>query len=120
MASPALPKELLPSFIDRLIDAGREDAHGPTTYTLEGMIDVVRADVEELLNTRQSRPWHECPFPAVRESLLAYGLPDLNSIPGASARDSPAIAEYIAKVIERYEPRLKKVHVSILGNEIAT
>lgn len=107
------PRDLLPSFLDRLIDAGAGDADGPVVYTLEQMIDTVRADLEELLNTRQSRSLHECPYPLVRESILAYGLPDLNSLPGASARDSDAISEHIARLVELFEPRLKNVRVQI-------
>ncbi len=112
MAS-GLPKELLPSFLDRLIDAGRSESSGAVVYTLEQMIDTVRADIEELLNTRQSQPMFDCPYPLVKESILAYGLPDLNSIPGASARDSDAIGEHIAGLIEIFEPRLRNVRVEI-------
>ena len=112
MAS-GLPKELLPSFLDRLIDAGRNESSGTVVYTLEQMIDTVRADIEELLNTRQSQPMFDCPYPLVKESILAYGLPDLNSIPGASARDSDAIGEHIAGLIENFEPRLRNVRVEI-------
>jgi type VI secretion system protein ImpF len=119
MPSVPLPKELLPSFLDRLIDAGRTESTGPGGYSLEQTIDAVRADLEELLNTRQSRAWSEIPYAAVRTSLLAYGLPDLNSIPGASSRDSQVVAEHIGAVVERYEPRLKKVRVNIVGDEFA-
>lgn len=106
-------KELLPSFLDRLIDAGRSNASSAVVYTLEQMIDTVRADLEELLNTRQSQPMFDCPYPLVKESILSYGLPDLNSIPGASARDSDAIGEHIAKLIEIFEPRLRNVRVEL-------
>jgi type VI secretion system protein ImpF len=106
------PRDLLPSFLDRLIDAGA-DASGAVVYTLERMIDAVRADLEELLNTRQSRSMIDCPYPLVKDSILAYGLPDLNSISGVSARDSGAISRHIARLIEKFEPRLKNVHVEI-------
>lgn len=110
-ASPQ--RELMPSFLDRLIDAGQAGPTGAVVYTLEQMIDTVRADLEELLNTRQSQPLHDCPYPLVKESILGYGLPDLNSIPGATARDSDVIGEHIAMLIERFEPRLKNVRVEI-------
>jgi type VI secretion system protein ImpF len=110
---PPASKELLPSFLDRLIDAGRSDASGAVVYTLEEMIDSVRADLEELLNTRQAQPMSDCPYPLVKHSILAYGLPDLNSIPGATARDSDVIGEHIAGLIELFEPRLKNVRVEI-------
>ena len=108
-----LPKEMLPSFIDRLVDAGRDDDSGSVVYTLERMVDAVRADIEELLNTRQARSMIDCPYPLVKDSLLAYGLPDLNSIPGANARDSEAIGRHIAQLVEKFEPRLRNVRVDV-------
>lgn len=112
------PKELLPSFLDRLIDAGVSGDSGQVVYSLEQMIDTVRADLEELLNTRQSRPLHDCPYPNVKESILAYGLPDVNSIPGATIRDSEVVCEHIKRLIELFEPRLKNVHVEMNSEEI--
>ena len=116
----SVPKELLPSFLDRLIDAGRGAGSGPYGYTLEQIIDAVRADLEELLNTRQARPLFDCPYPEVKTSILGYGLPDLNSIPGASARDSGAVAEQITIMVERFEPRLKNVRVIFAGDDFAS
>ncbi len=112
MAS-GLPKELLPSFLDRLLDAGLVDASGGVVYSLEQMTDAVRADIEDLLNTRQSQSMLDCPYPLVKDSILAYGLPDLNSIPGASSRDSEAIGRHIAGLIEKFEPRMKNVRVEV-------
>ena len=108
-------RELLPSFLDRLIDAGQAGPSGPIVYSLEQMIDTVRADLEELLNTRQAQPLYDCPYPLVKDSILGYGLPDLNSIPGAGAGDSEAIGEHIAGLIEKFEPRLRNVRVEIEG-----
>lgn len=115
---PAGPKELLPSFLDRLIDAGVTGDSGDVVYSLDQMIDTVRADLEELLNTRQSRALHDCPYPNVKESILAYGLPDVNSIPGATIRDSDVICDHIRKLIELFEPRLKNVHVEIDSEDV--
>lgn len=108
-------RELMPSFLDRLIDAGQSGASGAVVYTLEQMIDTVRADLEELLNTRQSQSLHDCPYPLVKDSILGYGLPDLNSIP--NARDSEAIGDHISRLIERFEPRLKNVRVEIESDD---
>lgn len=110
-------RDLLPSFIDRLIDAGRSDSSGPVVYTLEQMIDTVRADLEELLNTRQSRLMTDCPFPLVKRSILAYGLPDLTSISGAIASDPGEISDHISELIELFEPRLKNVRVEIVRDD---
>jgi type VI secretion system protein ImpF len=110
-------RDLLPSFIDRLIDAGRTDASGAVVYTLDQMINTVRADLEELLNTRQSRMMFDCPYPLVKRSILAYGLPDLTSISGAIASDPGAISEHISELIELFEPRLKNVSVHIIRDD---
>ena len=41
-----------------------------------------------------------------------WGLPDLSGLSPASSRDRERIAEYVARAIERFEPRLERVSVT--------
>ena len=54
------------------------------------MVDVVRRDLEDLLNTRQSSHGVPAEFDEVQRSIVAYGMPDLTSrstpITAAAAR----------------------------------
>ena len=80
-------------------------------YSVDQMIDAVRRDLEDLLNSHRVAGELVDEFPEVRNSLVTYGLPDLasirTSITDAKAKVSAAIEETIA----RFEPRLTNVQV---------
>lgn len=107
------PQELLASFLDRLIDAGSESAAYHKGYSVQQMVDAVRADLEELLNTRQSRLILDTPYQEVKRSIVFYGLPDLNSIPGITAGATDSIGAILEEQIQLFEPRMRKVRVHI-------
>ncbi len=113
---PPNAKMLMPSFFDRLLEAG-QDSHGPQGYSLEQMISALRADLEDLLNTRQSQSLSTCIYPEVRRSILAYGLPDLNSIPEISGAASDSISSIIEAQVTLFEPRLRNVRAFIIEEE---
>ena len=94
----------------KLIDPNGQPAPG-WGYDHRQMLDAVRRDLEELLNTRQPDPPPE--FPEVARSVVAYGLPDLSSVGGASIPQRDALCRVIEATIARYEPRLRKVRVTI-------
>ena len=88
--------ELRPSLMDRLVDEKLGDSSlldESLFIDVDTYLDSIRGDLEDLLNTRQSRSMVDCPFPLVKASILAYGLPDLNSIPGATARDYVSVQD---------------------------
>lgn len=100
---------LMPSLVDRLIDSdsgGTADRRG---YSLQQMMDSVRRDVEDLLNTRASYYGISGEFPEVAKSVAAYGFPDFGSLRTGSRSDHQAIARLIAEVVMAFEPRLKEV-----------
>src|SRR5205085_2465499 len=45
---------LMPSVLDRLVDPASAGTEGQRGYTLNQMMEAVRKDLEELLNTRQT------------------------------------------------------------------
>jgi type VI secretion system protein ImpF len=106
-----------PSILDRLLDPESAGTAIMTGYTVEKMAQVVRRDLEELLNTMH--PYHSFPdaFPETRESIVTYGLPDLASIESVSATQRAAISGLIRRAVERFEPRLKNVMVSVLSTD---
>src|SRR5581483_10689850 len=74
---------------------------------------VLRA-LEYLLNTVHTA--HDIPaeFSEVRDSLVGYGLPDLASVEAISADQRATIGRMIRQAIERFEPRLRRVKVTLL------
>ncbi len=83
-------------------------------YDVPQMYKAVLRDLEELLNTRQTcRDLPEY-LTEAHDSILFYGLPDLVSTAAVSSAQRTQIGLAIQQVIERFEPRLRDVHVSML------
>ncbi len=79
---------------------------------------MVRRDLEDLLNTRQSS--HSVPpgFEEVLRSLVAFGMPDLTALDAISAQQREDIGRVLEKVVEQFEPRLREVRaVLVEGGE---
>lgn len=110
--SPSSPApRLLPSVLDRLTDP--ESMGGLVAgYDAREMLDAVRADLEELLNTRRTAADVPPEFEQVRNSIVTYGLPDLAGLNVATPGRSAELARVIAEVVARYEPRLTRVKVA--------
>jgi type VI secretion system protein ImpF len=106
------PKQgLMASILDRLIDpasAGTEEQRG---YNLGQMMEAVRKDLEELLNTRQTLDPAGRTRERIRNSILGYGLPDFSAVPVTTVQQRQEIAHALAATIVRYEPRLRDVRV---------
>lgn len=106
------------SLLDRLMD-DRPDLTGEADSEL--LYDVVRykravgRDLEALLNTRCSYLEDEGldPYPLSRDSLLLFGITDLSSLSLLDPEDRMYLRDSIRKTIERHEPRLTKVRVSL-------
>ena len=87
---------LMPSILDRLVDPDSGGTGWRRGYGVEQMIDAVRRDLEDLLNTRQSSGDLPEDFVEVHNSLISFGLPDLTSLNTIS----PHQREEIGRVLE--------------------
>lgn len=119
MPPPQPPQRgMLPTILDRLLDPESAGTAVMTGYTVEKMASAVRRDLEELLNTVSShgRSFPD-DFPETRDSLVTYGLPDLASVEAISGVQRKAIGDLIRRAVERFEPRLKRVKVTVLAAE---
>ncbi|MHB1559326.1 MAG: type VI secretion system baseplate subunit TssE [Isosphaeraceae bacterium] len=109
MERTASQEGLRPSMLDRLIDPESGGTSWRRGYSVEQMIDAVRKDLEDLLNTHKMILDIPEEFAEVRRSIVAYGLPDPASYgtagPGATERVCAAIEE----AITTFEPRLTDV-----------
>ena len=105
---------LMPSIIDRLIDPGSGGTAWRRGYGLEQMIQAVQRDLEDLLNTRQSHEGLPLEFKEVHNSIVAYGLPDLNSMNAITAQQRQQTGRLIEAIIARFEPRLKDIKATLV------
>ena len=109
---------LMPSVLDRLID---QDSAGTTWrrgYGIEQMVDAVRRDLEELLNTRQTHMGLSPEYVELNDSIIAYGLPDLTSLNAITSKDREEIGRKIETIVARFEPRLRDVRASLLNADL--
>ncbi|HXD89235.1 MAG TPA: type VI secretion system baseplate subunit TssE [Urbifossiella sp.] len=112
--SPRNPVRLLPSFLDRLFDP--ESMGGRVAgYDHRQMMNSVRADLEELLNARQT--YQDLPefYTEATRSILTFGLPDLSCVSANSDAERGDLARMVQSIIARFEPRLRKIRVSVAG-----
>ncbi len=114
MPAPDPTNRLMPSILDRLTDPDSMGTPSAPGYDEREMMRAVRADLEELLNTRRTATDVPPEFAEVRGSIVTYGLPDLATFSGTSAEHCAELARAIAGVIARYEPRLRKVKVTVV------
>lgn len=105
---------LMPSIIDRLIDPDSGGTAWRRGYGVEQMVDVVRRDMEDLLNTRQSSAGLPEEFHEVIHSLIAYGLPDLTSLNAFTPQQREDIGRIIEAVVGLFEPRLKEIRATMI------
>ncbi len=114
---PPPARGMLPSILDRLLDPESAGTAIMTGYSVDKMALAVRRDLEELLNT--VNPHHNFPeqYPETRDSVVTYGLPDLASAEALSGEQRATLAALIRHAVERFEPRLKRVKVTVLKAE---
>jgi type VI secretion system lysozyme-like protein len=62
-------------------------------------------DIADFLGARSALPGHQ-------PGVLSWGLPDMSGLASTSMQDRQRIADYIARAIEQFEPRLERVSVT--------
>jgi type VI secretion system protein ImpF len=104
---------LMPSILDRLIDpesAGTEARRG---YGLHQMLEMIRRDLEDLLNTRQSTADIPEGLKRVRKSMATYGLPDLTTFNVTTPQQREEMVQTLERIIAEHEPRLKDIRIQL-------
>ena len=78
----------------------------------------VTRDLQALLNTRSAlSPASLVPYPTVSSSIVNYGLIDFAGMCMNSDADQQEICRAVRLAIERHEPRLHKVAVSLRATQ---
>jgi type VI secretion system protein ImpF len=111
---------LMPSILDRLL--GQK---APTNDEIERnhaqlMRDLKAAllrDLENLLNTRCRCGVLAPEFSELQTSLVHYGIPDFTGTSAGSAVGRQEFLALVRSAVERYEPRLQRVRVSLLNDK---
>jgi type VI secretion system protein ImpF len=111
------------SVLDRLIGTDRRwDGNRPASWgeSLEILKKSLLRDLQWLLNTRQiSDPAGEHQD-LLSESIYNYGLPDITMLSADSSETPGRLQQLIEETIERFEPRLSDVRVTLVRGGSST
>lgn len=107
---------LMPSILDRLIDPDSKGTEPQPWYNLDRMLQVVRRDLEDLLNTRATTQDVPLDLVRLRRSVFSFGLPDLTSFNALTTQQRQEIGQVLEDIIALHEPRLKDIHATLLEN----
>ncbi|NIF78413.1 type VI secretion system baseplate subunit TssE [Paraburkholderia sp. Cy-641] len=116
-------KRFEPGLLDKLFD---DDPHSlaPAAVrqlSIEELKGTVARDLESILNSRIVFTESDLAMlPECRRSILTYGLNDFAGLSLASHYDRAFICKSIQQAIERHEPRLQRVSVTLELNERST
>jgi type VI secretion system protein ImpF len=104
----------MPSILDRLIDPESRGTEWRRGYGLEQMLEAVRRDLEDLLNTRQTDMGLPTELVRIHQSIVGYGLPDLTSLNAITPNQREDIGRIIETTVARFEPRLLDVRARLV------
>lgn len=105
---------LMPSVLDRLIDASRSQVER-LWYDEAEMVASVERDLEDLLNARQTYIGLD-KFPELRRSIIGFGLPDSANFDLEIPQSRLQFARTIETVIREFEPRVEDVRVQLIDS----
>lgn len=117
MPPPNPGQRLMPSIVDRLLDPESMGSPSSPGYSEREMLNAVRADLEELLNTRRTAVNIPEGYVEVPDSIANYGLTDLVNYSATRPEDFAELAKMVSLVIHRFEPRLRKVRVKVIRGD---
>jgi type VI secretion system protein ImpF len=105
---------LTPSLLDRFIDPAFQHEAPLRPFNVAETVDVVRRDLEDLLNTRQSSHSVPAQFEDVLRSIVAFGMPDLTTLNAITPQHREEIGRVLEKIVETFEPRLREVRAKLV------
>lgn len=109
-----MDERLRTSLIDQLIDDDPDttvEAAPTAQQTFRTVIDGLKRDLLELLNTREHCLSWPTQLTALGRSVHAYGIPDISGAHLATSADRDAFLRTLGPVIRRCDPRFKSVNI---------
>lgn len=117
MRSPAPQAVVMPSILDRLLDDHPKElteTNSSLQFDLRRFKHAVARDLDALLNSRCVDLDEEIErYPHARRSVVNFGIIDLSSLSLLAPDDRALLRDKIRITIERHEPRLARVRVTL-------
>lgn len=103
------------SVLDRLTQV--DDWPSTRTQSVRFFREALKRDLEWLLNTRKPPLPELASWPAARDTVINFGLPDITSLGLSSAADQRSLRLAIESCLRVFEPRLTNVHVTLESSD---
>ena len=101
----------IPVFDRLTVDFSRQSS-SEQYISLNELYEIIRRDLEQLLNTRKSLiAWSEH-YHHLDQSVLSYGIPDFTAL-HATEKSQLQLCQQIQAAIVQHEPRLQQVSVNM-------
>ncbi|HTX40593.1 MAG TPA: type VI secretion system baseplate subunit TssE [Acidobacteriaceae bacterium] len=111
MARSATETLVTQSVLDRLTQV--EDWPTTRMQSVRFYREALKRDLEWLLNTRKPPLPELASRPAIRDSVINFGLPDISALGLTSAADQRSLRMAIENCLRVFEPRLADVRVTL-------
>ena len=105
------------SVLDRLTQI--DDWPSTRAQSVRFFREALKRDLEWLLNTRKPPLPELDSWPAARDTVINFGLPDITSLGLMSAADHRSLRLAIESCLRVFEPRLTDVHVTLESSDTA-
>lgn len=118
MIGSSADRRVVPGLLDRLLDDEPHSTVEPPwreSVVIRELKHSLRRDLENLLNSRRSLEDIPDGMEHLHDSLVNYGLPDLQSFELRDVHDIQRFCRLIEECVRRFEPRLRHVAVSPEG-----
>src|SRR5262249_23242996 len=99
------------------MDPESEGTSWRSGYGIDQVVDTVRRDLEDLLNTHRTDQDIPEELVEVHNSIVTFGLPDLVSSQSTARYVADPVGAAIEEAISRFEPRLHDVRADILESK---
>lgn len=120
MADPTIQERINPSLLDKLTDEAPDkkvESRDNRAISAERLRQYVLRDLNWLFNASQHLDEEIAAYPAVRHSVLNYGLPALSGRP-VGGLDLDEVAGLLRQSIVDFEPRLIPNTVFVWAEEV--
>ena len=114
-----LPNKAPPrlALFDRLLQGDSIETDRSADRAMQELHESVRRDLEILFNTRPGRLPQDTRLAELRQSILTYGLPEVQSQQLASPAQQEEFRKGLEEVIRRFEPRFRELSVALVVPE---
>src|SRR5690606_1464036 len=105
------------ALFDRLLQGDSIETDRNAERAMRQLREGVRRDLEVLFTTRPRYLAVPPEFGELQQSLLSFGLPDLQTQQLSTPAQQESFRQALEALLQRYEPRFRDVSVELMGGD---